>query len=110
MKKSERQAAAVIEIVKLTGRSKVSCFVWYNCAMKEPAAFRCWRMYASLIYRIDLWLDAGLPEWPGMAKLVSEARASERAAYSDWLKLKKRISAEYVAGKRKTRPPWGVAR
>ena len=111
MKKSQkRQAAALIEIVKLTDRSKVPCIIWYNCAMKEPESFRRWRLYASLCYRVDLWREAGLPEWQGMAKMVSETRSLEREAYRDWLKLKRKISAEYVDGRRKTRPPWGIVR
>ena len=47
---------------------------------------------------------------PGMAKMISDTHALEREAYRDWIKLKHKISAEYVAGKRKTRPPWGVVR
>ena len=105
--RQEQQARALIEFEGLISRP-VPCFKWYTTKIKEPAEFRLWRMYASLSYRIDLWLEAGLPAWPELAKMISDAHANEREAYNDWIKLKKRISAEYVDGRRKTRPPWGI--
>jgi hypothetical protein len=107
--KAEQQAINLIEFERLLNR-RVPYYKWYDGAGPEPPVHKMWRMYASLLYRLELWLDAGLPTWPEMKNLISETRSLEREAYKTWLKLKRKISGEYISGKRKIRPPWGVAR
>ncbi len=106
--KAERQALAMIEFDRLLSR-RVPYFKWYDGAGPEPDEFRRWRMYRSLLYRLELWLDAGLPTWPEMKSLIAETRSLEREAHKSWIKLKRKITAAYVEGRLKTKPPWRVA-
>ncbi len=107
--KAERQLLAMIEFERLLSR-RVPYYKWYDCAGPEPDEFRRWRMYRSLLYRLELWLDAGLPTWPEMKNLVAETRSLEREAHKSWIKLKRKITAAYVEGRLKTKPPWRVVR
>jgi hypothetical protein len=107
--KAEQQANAMIEFTRLLSR-RVPYYKWYDGAGPEPPEHKMWRMYASLRYRLELYLDAGMPTWPEMMNLISETRALEREAHKAWIKLKRKISAEYVAGRSTIKPPWGVVR
>ncbi|HEV2484116.1 MAG TPA: hypothetical protein VGT08_01175 [Terracidiphilus sp.] len=106
--KAEDQALAMIEFERLISRP-VPHVRWYDGGMPEPAEYRRWRLYSSLLYRVELWLDSGLPRWDGMLAMVEDARACAKEARREWLKIKHRLSARYAAGKG-PRPPWGMTK
>jgi hypothetical protein len=110
MKKSKRkqewESNALIELSGLIGKP-VPCIKWFDgTRIPQPAVFTTWALYASLLYRIELWQQAGLPASPEITKLLSDTRAHERRAYADWIVFKKKINAQYLSGVRKVRPPW----
>lgn len=105
--KADEEVRALIEFEQLINKP-VPYFRWYDKAGPEPDEFRAWRLEASLLYRIKLWFQAGLPDDDNLRTLMKVTRLRERRAYARWLKVKKQISADVRAGLRKTKPPWGL--
>jgi hypothetical protein len=103
--KDDRQVAALMEFARLM-RRPVPCVKWYEGSMREPAQYRQWRFARSAVYRLELYVKCGLPKLPRMNSILLQCKKREREAYSDWLKLKRKITADYLAGRRKRRPPW----
>lgn len=103
MDRHKHKLEALIEFEQLLDKP-VPCFRWYDNAGPEPDEFRTWRIEASLLYRIKLWFRAGMPDDHGLRTLLKVTRRRERKAYARWPKVKKQISADFLAGRRKTLP------
>lgn len=104
--KSEAQFKAVERFARSVGRCVLR---WPHNRTRPPAAWQRWRQAYSVRERISMFYEAGLmldEERSPFDRLLEEAQANERTAWLAWRAYKRRVEAQYMAGRRKRAPHW----